>query len=299
MYAFDPQTAFGRNIGVVSEEEQKRILASRVALAGLGGVGGFYALGLARAGMGAFHLADGDRFEMANFNRQAGGTMDSLGRNKAAEMARQIAAIHPHAELAVWRENLCEANIDAFFAHTHLAIDGLDAFSIPAHRLLFRYARARGIPVLLAAPLGLTAALLVFAPDGMPADEYFDWHDGQIDFEQRVNFVLGLAPALLHMNQIDLSCVDLVEGKGPSHGAACLLCASLVVSEALRWLLRRPGRRAAPQYAQMDLVGLKVRSGRLSGGNRNPIQRLKRWLAVRRYNRSRPGARQSRWPMAS
>ena len=68
--SFDYATAFSRNIGWVSVEEQARLRAKRVAIAGLGGVGGLHLLTLARLGVGAFNLAELDRFELANFNRR-------------------------------------------------------------------------------------------------------------------------------------------------------------------------------------------------------------------------------------
>src|SRR3954467_3744601 len=85
--------AFDRNIGWLTEWEQLALKGKRVAIAGMGGVGGFHLLTLARLGIGSFSIADFDRFEAANFNRQIGATISSLGRPKAEvleEMARDI-----------------------------------------------------------------------------------------------------------------------------------------------------------------------------------------------------------------
>src|SRR6185312_16928694 len=82
--------AFDRNIGWVTDWEQQALRCKRVAIAGMGGVGGFHLLTLARLGIGAFSIADLDRFETANFNRQIGATMRSIGRPKTevlSEMA--------------------------------------------------------------------------------------------------------------------------------------------------------------------------------------------------------------------
>ena len=62
---FDYDTAFCRNIGWVTEAEQHRLRLKRVAIAGLGGVGGAHAATLARLGIGRFHLADFDSFDLA------------------------------------------------------------------------------------------------------------------------------------------------------------------------------------------------------------------------------------------
>src|SRR4051812_19668227 len=60
--AFDYDEAFSRNLGWVTEAEQQRLRRARVCIAGLGGVGGIYLLTLARLGIGAFSVADFDRF---------------------------------------------------------------------------------------------------------------------------------------------------------------------------------------------------------------------------------------------
>lgn len=72
------ETAFHRNVGWFTQEEQKMLRTKRVAIGGLGGCGGAHVTTLARAGVGAFTLADFDRFELVNFNRQAGAKMSTL-----------------------------------------------------------------------------------------------------------------------------------------------------------------------------------------------------------------------------
>src|SRR6516225_411029 len=87
------EEAFARHLGLFSPEEQNRLRGSRVAIAGLGGVGGIHLITLARLGIGAFNIADPDRFELANFNRQYGANLRSLGQRKVQVMAREARAI--------------------------------------------------------------------------------------------------------------------------------------------------------------------------------------------------------------
>jgi tRNA A37 threonylcarbamoyladenosine dehydratase len=82
MGTFDYHEAFSRNIGWVTEAEQATLRRSRVAIGGLGGVGGVHLLTLARLGVGRFSIADFDVFEIANFNRQVGATMATLKSSK-------------------------------------------------------------------------------------------------------------------------------------------------------------------------------------------------------------------------
>ena len=90
--AFDYDQAFARNLGWVTREEQARLRGKRVAIAGMGGVGGVHLLTLARLGVGSFSIADFDRFDWANFNRQVGATVDTVGRPKVDVLAEMGAA---------------------------------------------------------------------------------------------------------------------------------------------------------------------------------------------------------------
>src|SRR5689334_6047816 len=93
------QTAFARNIGWVTDAESRAIAGKRIAIAGLGGVGGSHLLTLVRMGIGGFNIADFDTFELANFNRQAGATMSNLGKPKVDVLADMARDINPHADL--------------------------------------------------------------------------------------------------------------------------------------------------------------------------------------------------------
>ena len=75
MPSFDYSTAFSRNIGWLTQAEQSRLRNARIAIAGMGGVGGIHLVTLARLGIGKFNIADFDTFDQANFNRQAGAGM--------------------------------------------------------------------------------------------------------------------------------------------------------------------------------------------------------------------------------
>ena len=79
---FNYEEAFSRNIGWLTEDEQQLLRGKRIAIAGLGGVGGSHLLTLSRLGVGAFNIADLDTFELANMNRQAGASMATLGAGK-------------------------------------------------------------------------------------------------------------------------------------------------------------------------------------------------------------------------
>jgi molybdopterin/thiamine biosynthesis adenylyltransferase len=279
--AFDYAEAFSRNIGLVSREEQERLRRARVAVAGMGGVGGFYVVALARLGVGSFSIADFDHFELANFNRQAGATVDTLGRPKVDVMAEAVLSVNPTAEIRRFPEGLTEGNADAFLDGATVALDGIDFFAMAARVLLFRRARARGIYTLTAAPVGFGATLHVFSPTGMSFDEYFDLRDSMAAAEQYINFVLGLAPKRAHRRYFPPSAVDLSGQRAPSLSPGPFICAGIVATEVANLILQRRPPKVAPHYYQFDAMAQQFRAGRLAGGNRHPIQRLKKWLFLR------------------
>jgi molybdopterin/thiamine biosynthesis adenylyltransferase len=273
MTRFDYRTAFSRNIGWVTPDEQTRLRGKRVAIAGLGGVGGSHLLTLTRLGVGAFHIADPDTFELANFNRQAGATLGSIGRSKADVLRDLATDINPELDIGVFPDGVSEANIAAFLDGVDLYVDGLDFFAVPARRLVFDHCRRRAIPAVTAAPLGMGAAVLTFLPGRMSFEAYFRL-EGQPEDEQLVRFLVGLSPAMLQRPYlVEPSAVDLLARRGPSTAMACELCAGLAATEALKVLLGRGRILAAPWGLQLDAYRGRLARTWRPGGNRNPLQR--------------------------
>jgi hypothetical protein len=148
--------AFSRQRGLVSAAEQERLRNARVAIAGLGGVGGVHLATLARLGIGSFHIADPDSYELANFNRQHGATVETLGRSKAEVMAERARAINPEVRLRVFDQPITPANVARFLDGVDVLVDGIDFFALDARRLLFREARRRGLWAITAGPMNLS-----------------------------------------------------------------------------------------------------------------------------------------------
>jgi molybdopterin/thiamine biosynthesis adenylyltransferase len=271
---FSYDSAFSRNIGWVTEAEQERLRGKRVAVAGLGGTGGQHVLTLARLGIGSFHLADFDRFEVANMNRQAGALVSTIGLLKSDVIARMAVDVNPEVSLSVFDDGVHAGNIDAFLDGVDLYVDALDFFAFDTRKLVFEACARRGIPAITVAPLGMTAALLVFIPGGMTFEEYFRLDDGPAD-ERPLRFLAGLTPAMAQRHHlVDPSRVRLHDRGGPSLGAACQLCAGLAGFEALKILLGRGNVVAAPHALQFDGYRQKLVRTWRPWGNRNPLQRL-------------------------
>lgn len=278
MRTFDYNTAFSRNIGWVTEEEQQRLRNCRIAIGGLGGVGGVHLLTLARLGIGKFNVADFDKFDFVNFNRQVGATISSVDRPKIEVLNEMALDINPELDINLFPEGISSQNLDKFLENVDVYVDGLDFFAFDARRTTFAACRAKGIPVVTAAPLGLGTAVLIFSPNGMSCEDYFGF-EGCDELEMAIRFLIGLSPAVLQRGYVaDMSRISLPEHRGPSSIASCQLCAGVAAVETLKLLLRRGEVRYAPWGSQFDAYRMKyVRTWRPLG-YKNPLQRLMRYL---------------------
>jgi molybdopterin/thiamine biosynthesis adenylyltransferase len=274
MTVFSYAQAFSRNIGWVTAAEQEVLRTKRVAIGGLGGTGGVHLTTLARMGIGRFHLADIDRFEAVNLNRQAGAFVSTIDRSKVEVMASVAKDINPEIDLKLFDEGVHEGSVDGFLQDVDLYVDALDYFAFEARTLVFRRCAERGIPAVTTAPLGMSVALVVFMPGGMTFDDYFTL-DAPTREEQALRFLVGLSPALLQRTYLaDATRVDLGAGRGPSLSAACQLCAGLAGVEALKILLGRGEVISAPHGLQFDAYRQKLVKTYRPWGSKNPLQRL-------------------------
>lgn len=278
---FEYAHAFDRNIGWVTESEQERLRHKRVAIAGMGGVGGFHLLTLVRLGVTRFNIADLDRFELANFNRQAGALMSTLERHKVDVLADMARDINPECEFEIFRDGVTESNLAQFLDGSDVYVDGLDFFAFGARERVFAHCARAGIPAVTVAPLGMSAALLNFLPESMSFEEYFQL-SGLPDLEKAVRLLVGLAPSLLHRHYlVDRTRVNLGEGRGPSTVIACQLCAGVASAEVLKILLGRGKVWAAPHGIQFDAYRNRLAHTWRPGGNRHPLNRLAIAIAKR------------------
>ena len=272
--AFDYDRAFSRNIGWTTQVEQARLKGSRIAIAGLGGVGGAHLLTLARLGIANFNIADFDDFDIHNMNRQAGAFMPFMGQSKMDTMARMAQDINPEIDLRLFNQGVSPENVDEFLRDVDVYVDGLDFFVLPARRMMFAKCREKGIPALTAAPLGMGVAFLYFSPSGMSFEDYFkvEGHESQ---EQYARFIAGLSPAMMQRDYLVApQAVNFSEKRGPSTIMACDLCAGVMGTSVLKILLGRGTLKAAPWGMHFDAYHQKFKLTWRPFGNSNPLQQL-------------------------
>jgi molybdopterin/thiamine biosynthesis adenylyltransferase/nitroreductase len=286
---FPYDLAFDRNLGWVTDWEQLALRAKCVAIAGMGGVGGVHLLTLARLGIGAFVIADFDSFEFANFNRQVGATVPTVGRPKALVLEEMALAINPELRIRRFDAGVTPETIDAFLDGADLFVDGLDFFEIEIRRQLYARCRERRVPAIMAAPIGLGTGYLVFTPDGMSLEKYFRF-EGRTPEEQFLRFLIGLVPRGLHRRYlVDPGRINLAARKGPSTSASVQLCAGVTGAAAVKLLLGRGPVKAVPWHHHFDAYLDRLAVTRLRFGLGGPVQRVKLALAGRMLRR-RPAA---------
>ena len=171
MTSFDYSEAFSRNIGWVTQAEQASLRQKRVAIAGLGGVGGAHLLTLVRLGVGAFNVADYDTFGLANFNRQAGAMTSTLDRPKVDVLIEMAKDINPEVEIQAFPKGVNRDNLDTFLRGVDLYVDSLDFFAFEARRATFACCAKLAVPAVTAAPLGMGTAVMSFLPGKMTFEE--------------------------------------------------------------------------------------------------------------------------------
>lgn len=274
---FDYSSAYSRNIGWVTLDEQQQLRRARVAIAGLGGVGGAYATTLARLGVEQFNIADFDSFEIHNINRQAGAFSSTFGQAKIDVVERMVQDINPGANLQLFRSGVSAENIDEFLRGVDIYVDGLDFFALPVRRLVFARCRQLGIPAVTVAPLGMGAAFLYFHPQGMAFEEYFRF-EGHDTVEQYARFIAGLSPSMMNIGYLVVpEAVNFQEKRGPSTVMACDLCAGIMGAAVLKIVLGRGNVTAAPWGMHFDAYRQKLKLTWRPFGNANPLQ----WLLLK------------------
>lgn len=285
MFVYDE--AFSRNLGWLTPQEQQRLRRARVAVAGMGGVGGVHVQALARLGVGALNLTDFDRFELANFNRQAGAALSTIGRAKVEVMREFALDVNPETDVRVFPEGIGEHNLADYLQDVDLLIDGIDFFVNSLRPALYRAARERGIPVVCAAPLGAGASLITFLPDGMGFDDYFGFEDCD-DITMAVRFMVGMSPRLPQRHYLAYpEIVDFVKRRVPSLGMACQFAAGMAVTASMKLLLQRGGVRSAPHSCQFDAYRGRFYRCWRPGGYRNPLQKLAERIVMSRLKLDR------------
>lgn len=282
MIAEDYEAPFTRNLGWITEEESKTLHSKRVAIAGLGGVGGSHLLNLVRLGVGEFSLADFDVFETANLNRQVGAYQSTCGKKKLDVMCELSLDINPYLKFQKFSEGIRESNIHKFLEGADLFIDGLDIFAMDLREKIFSECYKKGIPAITAAPIGTGSATMIFLPGGTTFQNYFRLEGYSLECKV-LKFLLGMTPSLMQSKYlVDKKFFDLRSQKTPSTIMGCGVASGIAATLAMKILLGRGVLSPAPWTFHFDPFLGRLKKKYMWGGARNPFFKL-RFFALRRF----------------
>lgn len=274
MNGFNYEKAFSRNIGWVTEEEQKVLKEKRIAIAGLGGVGGSHLVTLVRLGIENFNLSDFDEYECENTNRQIGANVKTYNLKKLDTMVECAKSINPNVKINLFPNGINLDNSENFLENVDCYVDSLDFFVMKERINLFKICNEKNIPSITAAPIGMGTAYLSFLPNKMTFEEYFRMKNCSEE-EQYLRFFIGLAPSGIQSKYlVDSSKLDLKNKKGPSTMMGCQLASGVAGVEVLKILLNRGKIIHAPFGLHFDSYLNKLKKTWRPYGNNNVIQKI-------------------------
>lgn len=207
--SFDYYSFTGRNLGFIDEREQQLLRQARVFVCGVGGMGGAAFMALARAGVGKFVIADIDRFEVSNLNRQVFAFADEVGREKAEVAAEAARRINPTIEIDVLGESWT-SELSGIAGRCPVIVNGMDDIAAGVH--LYRTAREAAATVIDAYMSPLPSVIVVRPDDPRPEERLNcptlnkDWRDIN-EADRRATMLAEIEHVMLHSssrNYVDL-----------------------------------------------------------------------------------------------
>ena len=137
---------------LLGKENIEKISKSHVTIVGTGGVGGYVALFLARAGITKFTIIDFDKITPSNINRQAVAFTDTIGLDKVKVLKDMILKINPDAQIDAVNERLCEENVTNLVKNDTFVVDAID--SVKDKVALICYCKKNNINIISAMGAG-------------------------------------------------------------------------------------------------------------------------------------------------
>ena len=140
-------TQFSRTELLLGKEAMEKLKNAKVAVFGIGGVGGYVCEALVRSGVGAFDLIDDDKVCLTNLNRQIIATRKTVGKYKTDVMKDRILEINPDARVEVHKCFFLPENADEFpFEEYDYIVDAVD--TVTAKISLVMKAQEMNVPII-------------------------------------------------------------------------------------------------------------------------------------------------------
>ena len=219
---------------------QKRIAASRIGIAGVGGLGSPAALYLAAAGVGALTLCDSHSVDISNLNRQILYSSADVGCGKTGLAKERLTGLNPDVEIETFQGRLNEENIGSVFNGCDLVLDCFD--NLDSRLMLNRYCWKTGKPLIHAGIREFYGELFMVNPPDTPCLSCF------LPGETKEQ-----------------------DGHPPVSGPVAGVMGSLQAAEALKFLGKIAPCRSLGELLLVDLIGMTLDSVPISRRSGCPV----------------------------
>ena len=165
---------YQRNIGLFTQEQQELMRGAKVCIAGVGGVGSYQAVALARLGIGELSIMDPGIFDPPDMNRQYGAMESTIGMNKAIATEKLLKDISPHLKINTYTKAAQSYDeVNEFIKDADIVVDAIDYAGFDYKQMLHQCSRDAGLYVLSAPIPAFGASLQIFSPSGMTIEEFY------------------------------------------------------------------------------------------------------------------------------
>jgi len=244
-----------RNLGLLTEEEQKKIDETVLLIAGCG-VGSLIAISAVRLGFEKLLLVDGDYVELSNINRQGYSSRD-VGKFKVDALARRIKQINPHAKIRKYPVFVDPKNAAEFVKRADIIIDSIDPDAAQAVIAMHREAQKEHKTIIQPTDVGWGAMVQIFTPDsisyekmiGLDPETPVEKISNEEAFGKFVQYFVKLMPG--YVSKIAM---EVAEGKRPHYPqpvSASYILSAMTVMAAKRVATGEPVI-TAPNYVSFD-----------------------------------------------
>ena len=248
-----------------SEEEQRanqeRLRDATIGIAGTGGIGGAAAMRLVRMGARHIKIADPEDFELSNVQRQAGASVDTIGRNKAEVVGEQAFALTRDCEIEVFPQGINDDTAEEFVAGCDIVTEQIEIYEWDAKYALhsaFRNSDTKCRSMYSVATCGHGALVYKYTRDSASIEELYDIPKGTRTAPDSARMLAAQLPwrILPPFPSIEtLIKWGIDEQIAPIFGPAPATCEGILVECICRELMDLPGFvefPPRPGYAWFD-----------------------------------------------
>lgn len=249
---------------LITPEQQKALFNSRVLVAGVGANGSVAAEAIVRIGVTKIILADPDRVEKNNLNRQ-NYTADDIGRLKVEALKNRLVNIQPDIAIDTYPQGITLDNAEALTRACDVMIENCDYY--PAKILLSRHAQKHGKPVVHSAGGAVRGAVTVFKGEhtyeklfGLPTSGVADADLDGIDFKAHRKKVVERFGTNLFNKEISAQLSASQYSQWPTMSGACDIAAHIASLQCL-WLIieKEESLIRAPTVLMFDVRTLEFK----------------------------------------